>query len=262
MFRQSTGKGVRFSLPRTRARRWGAGCLLIPFGAVFAGFAILFGAIAFTAGAHQLDWFARIFLVPFLSIFVLVGIGGMMFVGKFPDPPLWVFGGFFFLVGAVLTTVGVHRLMAEAKLGRPTVRISVSPLLLGESFSLAYHQPVKGGGCHDGVTATLQMTEQATYRRGTNTHTVTHHAFEQEVSLLPPGKLIPGQELAAETQLVIPTDSMHSFKQSNNEIQWTIKVQTKIPRWPDYRSSYQLQVLPRAFVETGTQDTGDTTDGS
>ncbi len=420
MLRESTGKGVRFAVSRKRARA-GGGCLLIPFGAVFAGFALLFGTLAFTFGANQLDGFALAFIVPFLSIFVLVGtgimiagvlswagravvrleegrlragkqwaffsfsrsttleeggqfkvapgksrqealagamrviyevplsdsfvvaeglhlddarrlaealatetgsrfidstseqavddtlaamdehdqrlaqrrkdvelepstsrvawrafllvgiamdavvvaiVGGTIVRGNSPSLPLWIFGGFFFLVGAGLTAAGIHRLMAEAKLGSPVVRISVNPLLLGESFSLAYRQPVKGGGVHEGVTVTLRMTERATYRRGTNTYTVTHHAFEQEVSLLPPGKLIPGQELAAETQLEIPTDSMHSFQQSNNEINWTIIIQTKIPRWPDYRSDYELRVLPRALVETGAPDTGDTTDGS
>ncbi len=421
MLRESTGKGVRFAVSRTRARGGGAGCVLIPVGAVFAGFALLFATIALTTGANQLDWFAMVFLVPFLSLFVIVGVGimiagilllmgravvrleegrlragkqwaflsffrsttleeggqfkvapgksrqealagamrviyevplgdsfvvaeglhvddarqlaealatetgsrfidstseqaiddtlaaidehdqrlaqrrkdvdlepstsrvawrafllvgiaidavvvaivgGTILRGNSPPLPLWIFGGVFFLVGAGLTAAGIHRLMAEAKLGLPVVRISVSPLLLGESFSLVYRQPVKGSGVHEGVTATLRMTERATYRRGTNTYTVTHHAFEQEVSLLPPGKLIPGQELAAETPLEIPTDSMHSFKQSNNEINWTINIQTKIPRWPDYRSSYELRVLPRALVETGTQDRGEPTDGS
>ncbi len=420
MLRESTGKGVRFAVSRKRARA-GGGCLLIPFGAVFAGFALLFGIFAFVFGANQLDWFAIAFIVPFLSIFVLVGtgimiagilswagravvrleegrlragrqwaffsfsrsttleeggqfkvapgksrqealagamrviyevplsdsfvvaeglhvddarrlaealatetgsrfidstseqavddtlatmdehdqrlaqrrkgvelepstshvawrafllvgmamdavvvaiVGGTILRGNSPSLPMWIFGGVFFLVGAGLTAAGIHRLMAEAKLGSPVVRISVSPLLLGESFSLAYRQPVKGGGVHEGVTVTLRMTERATYRRGTNTYTVTHHAFEQEVSLLPPGKLIPGQELAAETPLEIPTDSMHSFQQSNNEINWTIIIQTKIPRWPDYRSDYELRVLPRALVEAGAPDTGDSTDGS
>ncbi len=207
-------------------------------------------------------WRGMLFVGLVIDTIVMALFVGALLQNGGPPLPLLIVGGIFFVIGTALLGSAVHRMMAEKKLGPPIVRVSVFPLLLGESFQVEFRQPVKGTGRHEGVTMTLAMTEKATYRRGTNTYTVTHESFAQQTQAVSPGTFSPGQDLVGVATFEIPTESMHSFEESNNKITWSMKIHTKIVRWPDYVASYQIQVLPRALVSPQPHTAGDSRDGS
>ena len=154
------------------------------------------------------EWFLVIFLIPF----VLVGLG---------------------LVGAVL-----H---AFLNLFNPRINMTVSSSAVPLGGNLDAQWRFRGNVRRlRNLRISLEGAERATYRRGTNTAT-DEHIFAR----IP---IIETAEVAAITggsaRITIPEDLMHSFKASNNEIVWKLKVNGDIPRFPDVSEEFAFTVLP------------------
>lgn len=87
----------------------------------------------------------------------------------------------------------------------------------------------------------LEGREEATYRRGTSTHT-DRQAFATLAVVDTSERL----EIAAgEAAVTVPADTMHSFAATHNRIVWTLKVAGDIRRWPDVGEEFDLVVRPR-----------------
>ena len=91
------------------------------------------------------------------------------------------------------------------------------------------------------LTFTLQGEERATYRRGTDTRTDTHVFVRLIVLETEDASAIS----AGSVHVQIPKATMHSFRASNNEVSWKLKVQGEIPRFPDIAEEFQLDILPQ-----------------
>ena len=102
------------------------------------------------------------------------------------------------------------------------IEISKDPLLPGEAFDGVV--VFKKSGTVDLLKVTLQCVEEARYRRGTDTYTDRHTAYEQVLAEI----RNPAQDqVRFEGQ--IPHDAMHSFTSSNNTIEWRLKVSRTFP---------------------------------
>jgi len=77
-----------------------------------------------------------------------------------------LFVGIFGIVALIATAVAVRHAMIAMRLEPPMVTLSVSPLLLGESFEMEYRQKLKSPCRIEGVSARLFLKETAQYRRG------------------------------------------------------------------------------------------------
>ena len=86
----------------------------------------------------------------------------------------------------------------------------------------------------------MRGREQATYRRGTKTHTDTSTFFEME--LYRTGNAL--DVASGEVGFVLPEDTMHSFEAQNNKIVWSLDLHGDIARWPDVKESFEIFVLP------------------
>ena len=162
---------------------------------------------------------------------------------------LWMFLGAFVLVAMVLTTVAVRHALVAMKLGPAQVTLSVTPLLLGETFSISYEQQVKSSCDVESVRVRLFLKETARYRRGTNTYTVRHESFEVDRELVPAVKATRNFKLQGTAEFAIPTNSMHTFEASNNWVDWMLEVKVVIRKWPDATYAFKCMVLPYAYVE-------------
>jgi hypothetical protein len=92
----------------------------------------------------------------------------------------------------------------------------------------------------NGLTITLEGQEEATYRRGTDTHTDT-----EVFASLPLVETRNDWEIPrGSAEVVIPDDTMHSLEADNNKIVWLLKIAGDIPRWPDVDESLPLTVRP------------------
>ncbi len=185
------------------------------------------------------------------SVITTATIGGVIVftraIGKVPIPA-WIFGGVFALVGLVIIGAGVYQLLVEKRFEEPELKVSVHPLLLGEDFTVTYRHPVRAKFSHGGATLTLTAEEQAQYRRGTNTYTVTKTIVEQTRELVPAGSVAAGDALTGEATFEVPSSAMHTFEASNNKVLWKLALRVDVPGWPDFRATYACRVLPRVAL--------------
>jgi hypothetical protein len=150
-----------------------------------------------------------------------------------------------FMIPFVLIGVGLFVLVLYCFLAmfnpRPTVTVSASSAALGEMVELEWEM----SGNVDRIkvfTVLFEGREEATYRRGTTTST-DKSVFEtiELAKITEPRDMRRGK-----VKVVIPMDTMHTFKSGNNKILWHFQVKGDIPKWPDVDESYDFEVLPFA----------------
>ncbi|MEE8526721.1 MAG: DUF3592 domain-containing protein [Thermoanaerobaculia bacterium] len=157
----------------------------------------------------DIPWFSTLFMTPF----VLVGVGLICF--------------FLYQVLAWFNP-------------RPRLTLADGHLTPGGETSLRWQFRGRAGRLQK-LTIELEGRESARYRRGTST-TTDHHVFFST-------------ELVSETRFhsihrgealfCLPERTMPSFKSSNHEIEWRLKVRGEIPFWPDVTDDFDITVHPR-----------------
>lgn len=144
----------------------------------------------------------------------------------------------FVLVGLALV-VGVLYCFLSLFNPRPTISVSASSAALGELVELEWEM----SGNVNRIRSFLILfegREEATYRRGTSTST-DKSVFEsiELVKITDPRDMRRGK-----VKVVIPMDTMHTFKSKNNKFLWHFLLKGDIPRWPDVDESFEFEVLP------------------
>ncbi len=154
------------------------------------------------------DWFLSIFMVPF----VLVGLASFVFVG--------------------------HFLLALAN-PRPRLRLTEGLPCLGDTVPIDWNFTGRASRLHN-LKIILEGREEATYQRGTDTHT------DREVfaTLTLVDTANDWEIPRGSTGLSVPEDTMHSFSGANNKIVWEIKVVGEISRWPDIDQTFPITIQP------------------
>ncbi len=154
------------------------------------------------------DWFLNIFLIPF----VLVG--------------LFSFG----VVGHCLLALANPRPRLTLTPGRPTLgnELRIEWVFTGRAGRLGH------------LRIFLEGREEATYQRGTDT--VTDREVFATHGLIDTGNDWEIPKGAAE--IVIPSDTMHSFAADSNKIIWEIKVEGEIAHWPDISQNFPIEIRP------------------
>ncbi len=154
------------------------------------------------------NWFLTFFMVPF----VLIGFG---------------------LIAAV-----VYQLLATTN-PRPVITLSSASAPLGGEVRLSW-EFIGRTSVLQKMRIVLRGREEATYRRGTKTHTDKNTFCEMELySTEDPQRMAFGQ-----VNFLVPADSMHSFEAENNKIIWGIAVHGNIKSWPDVREDFRIIVTP------------------
>jgi hypothetical protein len=144
----------------------------------------------------------------------------------------------FVVIGIGLVALVVYQLLATFN-PRPTLKLSSAMIPLGGAAELQWSftgQTQRIGQ----FTVTLRGIEQATYRRGTNTHTDRNTFCELELY-----KTSNTSEIGSgQVGLIVPQDTMHSFEAENNQIVWNLDIHGDIKRWPDVKESFKITVTP------------------
>lgn len=154
------------------------------------------------------EWGLTLFMIPF----VLIGIGMIGFV--------------FYQLLALFNP-------------RPTLRLSSGTIPLGGAAELGWRFSGRTSVISQ-LKITLLGREEATYRRGTKTHTDKNTFYEMEILATTERREITSGQVG----LIIPADTMHSFEAQNNKIIWAIEVHGDIKRWPDVKESFKITVAP------------------
>ncbi|HVK04205.1 MAG TPA: hypothetical protein VM490_12065 [Armatimonadaceae bacterium] len=192
----------------------GRGFLLV-FGALWTGVSLLF------------------------AVFALIGSRGSGGAGIFG----FLFSLLFVAIGCVLLAAGLLPTLRALKVTPPQVSVSSDLLRLGESFQFSYRQEFKSSLVVETARAEFVKRESASYTRGTDRYTDTHEEILGSVSA--PGRTYnPGEVLEFSQTFTVPPDTMHTFQASNNKIEYFVKVNVAIAKWPDVKDDYAVVVVP------------------
>jgi hypothetical protein len=150
-----------------------------------------------------------------------------------------LFGLLFVLVGAALVVGFLYTVLKSFNpLPRITVNRAVVPV--GGVIEVAWELLGKAERVRQ-LTVTIEGVEKATYRRGTNTTTDEHVFITLPVA---DADADLGRPLTGKARVVIPVDTVHSFKSNNNEMCWQIRVRGVIRMWPDVNETFPIAVVP------------------
>jgi hypothetical protein len=154
---------------------------------------------------------------------------------------MWLFALFllpFVAIGLFLIGVMIRQFLALAN-PVPYVTIARRAFAPGETLVVGWRF---AGATHrlKCTQVLLEGTEEATYRRGTDTRT-DREVFRTFTLAEKPG-LEAGQPGQAELRL--PANLMHSFKSGNNRIRWTLRIKSEIPGWPDVDETFEITIRP------------------
>lgn len=154
------------------------------------------------------DWFLTLFLIPF----VLIGLA---------------------LIGSI-----VYFLLAAFN-PRPVLTVSEGAPRLGERLEVGWR--LEGAVRRlRRLEITLEAREEATYRRGTDTHT-DRRVFAR-------GRIASTEHSVEMRQgsgsIELPADLVASFDGGSNKVVWCLRVAGDVPRWPDVADEFPLVVRP------------------
>ncbi len=155
-----------------------------------------------------------------------------------PDGCLTVFMIPFVLVGLLLI-VGIPYQFLALFNPRPRLRLARGRLAVGSSTEVSWGFSGRAGRIRR-LRLTLEGTEEARFRRGTDTHT----ARETFATLVVADVDQPSIVRTGAAELAVPGDTMHSFDGGNNRISWKLKIQGTIRLWPDVLEEFPLVVRP------------------
>jgi hypothetical protein len=154
------------------------------------------------------DWFLTLFMVPF----VLVGLAACGAVG--------------------------YMALALAN-PRPRITLASGRIRLGDPLRIDWR--FTGQSCRlSHLRIFIEGREEATYRRGTDTHTDREVFATFDLIDTANDWEIP----RGSAEIAVPDDTMHSFAAPSNKIVWEIKVEGEIDRWPDVNQNFPIQILP------------------
>jgi hypothetical protein len=151
-------------------------------------------------------------VVAFASLFILVGIA--------------------VLLGAMYATLQIFN-------PKPTLVCSQSRLYPGAEFEVSWTHRGNTGRIQE-LLITLEGIEEATFKQGTSSRT-ERSLFHQQtiVQTTERSEINEGFRV-----LVLPPDTMHSFKSSRNAILWVLKIHGKIAWWPDMTEQFPISIFP------------------
>ncbi|MCK5000544.1 MAG: DUF3592 domain-containing protein [Anaerohalosphaera sp.] len=154
------------------------------------------------------DWFMTLFAVPFVA----VGIG---------------------------TAIAAIYCLLAMKNPRPTLTLSAARIPLAGAGELGWTFKGRADRINK-LIISVQGTESATYRQGTDTRTDTSVFYNMPLIETE----LTDEIFSGQIGFVIPDHTMHSFESDNNKIIWSIVVAGDIRRWPDVKEQFNFTVTP------------------
>lgn len=153
-----------------------------------------------------------IFMVLFLTPFVLIGIGLM--------------------VAVVYTFLGLFN-------PKPVLVCSDRWLYAGSEFELSWMMQGNVSRIKK-LTVYVEGTESVTYRQGTSTRTETKLFYSEPVA-----EVTDQKQITESFHVVkIPENAMHTFNGTSNKIQWQVRFAGEIPWWPNVADTFEITILP------------------
>lgn len=184
---------------------------------------------------------SRVVVAVVVALFGLLfsGIAGVILVANF-DINRWTHSfcpGVFFLFGLAIDGLAAYFIL-KCFNPQPVVALSQRDVYPGSEFEVSWMFRGRVQSIRH-LKVKLVGKEKVSYKQGTSTRTEESLFFEKTlIDTDDPGLIASGFELVE-----LPANTMHSFKSSNNEIQWSVQVHGEIARWPDLDDVFPIRVI-------------------
>ncbi len=149
----------------------------------------------------------------------------------------------FALLGGWLVVICFRRILDHTAMGRTLVEISDHPLYPGGTYQVFVVQ--SGRLTLRKFKVLVVCEETATYQEGTNPRTESRRVYSSELVSREKIQVQPGAPLEVTCEFELPEGAMHSFKSSNNSIDWQIVIEGRPRRLDRYERSFPVVVYPR-----------------
>ena len=165
-------------------------------------------------------------------------------MSQIPDVP-WIAA---VLVVPILLALGwslfhfVRQLLKVTGIGPTIIEVSSYPFTTGGDYQIALSQT--GRVRLKLLDVTLICQEEVTYDQGTDIRTEKRQVFESRLFRQRGIPLRKSQPFRTEFSLSIPAGAMHSFKSTNNRVQWKIVVTAQAKNWPRLKRNFAVSVFP------------------
>ena len=133
-------------------------------------------------------------------------------------------------------------------IGPTSIEVSKYPMQPGNCYQVSLSQA--GRVRLKLLDVTLICQEQATFNQGTDIRTETRVVYRQQLFRRRGIPLKQGEPFRTEFEMLIPDNTMHSFKSQNNRVQWKIVVTGQAKSWPRLKRNFPVSVHPVAHLAT------------
>lgn len=185
-------------------------------------------------------------------------------VGQLSGPVKWLVYGILGVVGLMFSVFLVVLLpvfllgaaafwfwkkAVEGRVGDVDLTVPHVILTPGEDWKVCLKFTPKKSFQINGVSVRLRAIEAATSGSGTNATTYTHTVFDQTFPILPAGRLEALQPIDEDVVIPVPSRPTYSLEKPSNRITWDAVARIDIPRFPDWKKTTKLQLLPAEFFD-------------
>jgi hypothetical protein len=137
-----------------------------------------------------------------------------------------------------------RQLLKLAGIGPTSIELSSYPLKPGCDAQLFLSQT--GRVRLQVLDVDLVCEEEVTYNQGTDIRTEQAVVYEERLLRQRGVSLRIGRPYETQLALSIPSTAMHSFKSTNNRVQWKIIVTAKAKSWPRLHRTFRILVHPNS----------------
>ncbi|WP_168564365.1 sporulation protein [Crateriforma spongiae] len=187
--------------------------------------------------AHQVGgWIAGLVAVVFFAFLAFV------FVVLIANPVILAIVLVFAIVAG--TYYFVRHVMPRMVLGEVDCVLDSPVATPGSPIAGNLHLSPKKAVLLDAVTAELTGQEVCVSGSGSNKKTHKHTLRTHTETLRQSIKVLPGVRTSIPFEFQLPSTDAYTLKLGDNQIRWTLSMRIAIPRWPDWRHSEAIQVVP------------------
>jgi hypothetical protein len=182
------------------------------------------------------------------------------------EPALWAVPPAIFLVGGALFSLGrIRRQMARRKIGDPEVSFEPmvaapgQPILI--TVALSPNGPLELNEIRVHLQAVEKIIYSETYYSGGRSRTRRVTKTREVVNLTAPVQadkqaLAAGQPSTVGSAVDIPPDGPITFAGSDNWVYWLATVHIDIAKWPDWKHTYSIAVVPTPAMDQAASGGG------
>jgi hypothetical protein len=135
-------------------------------------------------------------------------------------------------------------LLGKQKIKISSIYIEPSEAYQGEQVTCRLQFHTKRAVYLDNIAAMITAEEVAVSGGGTNQNTYKKTVYKHVFIKPYAEELMAGRSVNFEGILSIASTAPATFKATNNNISWSVKVKITFKRWPDWQTTIPIRVLP------------------